>query len=69
MLTFAANRSTMPRISVDVSILTYQYLEGLKTQRGSSISFEALQLLEQAIKERNRKKKPNDKGDNPEARG
>lgn len=59
----------MPRITVDVSILTYQYLEGVKTLRGSSISFEAHQLLEQAIRERNRKKKPNDKSDNPEARG
>lgn len=51
----------MPRITVEVSIFTYQYLEGLKTQRGSSISFEAHQLLEQAIRERNRKKKPNAK--------
>ena len=47
----------MPRITVDISIFTYQYLEELKTQRGSSISFEAHQLLEQAIRERNRKKK------------
>lgn len=68
MLTFAANRSTMPRISVDVSILTYQYLEGMKTLRGSSISFEALQLLEQAIKERNRKKKPNERQNTTEER-
>lgn len=50
----------MPRITVDVSIFTYQYLVGLKDQRGSSISFEAVQLLESAIKERNRKKKPNE---------
>jgi hypothetical protein len=57
----ASNLFRMPRITVDVSILTYQYIEGLKTQRGSSISFEAQQLLEQAIRERNRKKKPNDR--------
>lgn len=57
----------MPRITVDVSILTYQYIEALKIQRGSSISFEAHQLLEQAIRERNRKKKlplPDDKQEN-----
>ena len=47
----------MPRITVDLDIFTYQYLVGLKDQRGSSISFEANQLIQQAIKERNRKKK------------
>ena len=47
----------MPRITLDVSILTYQYIAELKKENGSSISFEAVRLLEQAIKERNRKKK------------
>lgn len=47
----------MPRISVDLDLFTYQYLVGQKDQRGSSISFEANQLMQQAIKERNRKKK------------
>lgn len=47
----------MPSITLDVSVLTYQYLVELKTQRGSSISFEAVQLLESGIKERTRKKK------------
>jgi len=47
----------MPRITLDVSILTYQYIVELKRENGSSISFEAVRLLEQAIKERNRKKK------------
>lgn len=59
----------MPRITVDLDLFTYQYLVGQKDQRGSSISFEANALIQQAIKERNRKKKPNDKSDNPEARG
>lgn len=57
----------MPRITLDVSIFTYQYIVALKDHRGSSISFEAVQLLEQAIKERNRKKKlplPGVKDDN-----
>lgn len=53
----------MPRITVDVSVFTYQYISELKNQRGSSISFEALQLIEQAIKERNRKKKNASKDD------
>ena len=47
----------MPRITVDLDLFTYQYLVGLKDQRGSSISFEANVLIQQAIKERNRKKK------------
>jgi hypothetical protein len=47
----------MPRITLDVSILTYQYILQLKEENGSSISFEAVRLVEQAIKERNRKKK------------
>lgn len=47
----------MPRITLDVSVLTYQYISELKKENGSSISFEAVRLLEQAIKERNRKKK------------
>jgi hypothetical protein len=47
----------MPRITLDVSIFTYQYISDLKIENGSSISFEAVRLLEQAIKERNRKKK------------
>lgn len=51
----------MPRITLDVSIITYQYVLQLKEENGSSISFEATRLLEQAIKERNRKKKSNAK--------
>lgn len=47
----------MPRITLDVSIFTYQYIASLKEENGSSISFEAVRLLEQAIKERQRKKK------------
>jgi hypothetical protein len=69
-LTFAANRSTMPRISVDITPETEKYLIGQKLSKGSSISFEANLLIEQTIKERNRKKKPNgaetNKGNNPE---
>jgi len=56
----------MPRITVDLDLFTYQYLVGLKDQRGSSISFEANALIQQAIKERNRKKKSNAKEDNSE---
>lgn len=51
----------MPRITVDLDLFTYQYLVGQKDQRGSSISFEANALIQQAIKERNRKKKPNER--------
>lgn len=47
----------MPRITLDVSAFTYQYILELKKENGSSISFESVKLLEQAIKERNRKKK------------
>lgn len=49
----------MHRISVEVSAETLQYLAAQKKLRGSSISFEANALIEQAIKERNRKKKSN----------
>lgn len=47
----------MKRITVDVSEETMSYLKAIKEQRGSSITFEANQLIESAIKERNRKKK------------
>jgi len=49
----------MKRITVDITDETMSYLEAIKKQRGSSITFEANQLIEAAIKERNRKKKPN----------
>ena len=47
----------MKRITVDVSEDTMSYLEAVKKIKGSSITFEANALIEQAIKERNRKKK------------
>lgn len=47
----------MPRISVDITPETEKYLIGQKLSKGSSISFEANILIEQCIKERNRKKK------------
>lgn len=47
----------MIRITVEITKDTYEYLVDVKNQRGSSISFEANSLVEQAIKERNRKKK------------
>jgi len=47
----------MIRITVDVTESTYEYLADQKKLRGSSISFEGNQLIEAAIKERNRKKK------------
>lgn len=53
----------MKRITVDVSEETHQYLVDQKNQRGSSVTFEANALIEQAIKERNRKKKSNGKQD------
>ena len=46
----------MIRITVDVSEETHLYLVSVKGLRGSSISFEANQLIEQSIKEKNRKK-------------
>ena len=46
----------MPRISVDITPETEKYLIGQKLSKGSSISFEANILIEQSIKERNRKK-------------
>jgi len=46
----------MPRISVDITPETEKYLIGQKLSKGSSISWEANLLIEQAIKERNRKK-------------
>jgi hypothetical protein len=49
----------MKRITVDVSEDTMSYLEAVKKQRGSSITFEANALIESAIKEKTRKKKPN----------
>lgn len=51
----------MRRITVEVSDDTFGYLAGQKNLRGSSVSFEANQLIEQAIKERNRKKKTNER--------
>jgi hypothetical protein len=56
----------MPRISVDITPETEKYLIGQKLSKGSSISFEANQLIEFAIRGRNRKKKPNGKSDNSE---
>lgn len=56
----------MKRITVDVTDETMSYLEAVKKQRGSSITFEANQLIEAAIKERNRKKKSNVKEGNTE---
>lgn len=53
----------MKRITVDVSQDTMSYLKAIKKQRGSSITFEANQLIEAAIKERNRKKKKDAKED------
>jgi hypothetical protein len=47
----------MPRISVDITPDTEKYLIGQKLSKGSSVAFEANQLIEAAIKERNRKKK------------
>jgi hypothetical protein len=47
----------MEKISVFVSDETFKYLEDNKKAKGSSITFEANQLIEAAIKERNRKKK------------
>jgi len=47
----------MHRITVEVTDETMSYLKVIKSQRGSSITFEANSLIEQAIKERNRKKK------------
>lgn len=49
----------MKRITVEVSDETDKYLTAQKELRGTSISYEANILIEQAIKERNRKKKPN----------
>lgn len=54
----------MPRITIDIDLFTYQYLVGQKEQRGSSISFEANALIQQAIREKKRKKKSNVKEDN-----
>jgi len=53
----------MKRITVDITYETMSYLEAIKKQRGSSITFEANQLIESAIKERNRKKKKDAQGD------
>lgn len=47
----------MRRITVEVSDDTFGYLAGQKDLRGSSVSFEANQLIESAIKERIRKRK------------
>lgn len=47
----------MEKISVFVSDETFRYLEEKKKTTGSSITFEANALIEQAIKEGNRKKK------------
>jgi len=49
-----------------VSEDTYSYLAAIKKQRGSSVTFEANALIEQAIKERNRKKKSNAEKDHTE---
>jgi hypothetical protein len=60
----------MPRITVDVSDSTYQYLEGIKTLRGISVSFQANQLIELALKERartSRKRKKKSNGSAPPA--
>lgn len=47
------------RITIDVSEVTYEYLKAGKKIHGSSISFEANALIEFAMKEKHRKKKPN----------
>lgn len=47
----------MKRITVDVSDETYEYIKSQKEQKGSSISFEANVLIENTIRERQRKKK------------
>ena len=47
----------MPRISVDVSEITLEYLKAGRKIRGSSLSFEANALIEFAMKEKHRKKK------------
>lgn len=54
----------MRRITVEVSDETYDYIESAKKSKGVSISFQANQLIEQSIKERNRKKKRDAEKDN-----
>jgi hypothetical protein len=53
----------MKRITVDISDDTLEYLKEVKKTNGSSVTFEANVLIEQAIKERNRKKKNASKDD------